>query len=136
MNALFYIKLYVLTVPVFFAIDIFWLGWLGRGFYKKQIGFILSDQVNWLAAISFYLVYIVGILIFAVVPALEKGQIARAALWGALFGFFTYATYDLTNMATIKGWPLAMVIVDILWGTLLCTLVAAGSFYIGRWLMS
>ena len=57
------------------------------------------------------------------------------ALWGALFGFFTYATYDLTNMATIRGWPLAMVVVDILWGTLLCTLVAAGSFYAGRWLM-
>ncbi|MGD8702225.1 MAG: DUF2177 family protein [Desulfosarcina sp.] len=135
MQAGFYIKLYLLTVPVFFLIDIIWLGWLGRGFYKKQIGFILSDQVNWPAAAVFYLVYIAGILIFAVVPALEKGQVARALGWGALFGFFTYATYDLTNMATIEGWPLTMVIVDILWGTLLCTLVAAGSFYAGRWLI-
>jgi uncharacterized membrane protein len=136
MHALFYMKLYLLTVPVFFLVDIVWLGWLGRGFYKKQIGFILSDQVNWPAAIAFYLVYIAGILIFAVVPALEKGLVSRALLWGALFGFFTYATYDLTNMATIKGWPLAMVIVDILWGTILCTLVAAGSYYTGRWLMN
>ncbi|BBO70887.1 membrane protein [Desulfosarcina alkanivorans] len=135
MNSMFYIKLYLLTVPVFFLIDILWLGWLGRGFYKKQIGFILSDQVNWPAAIAFYLIYIAGILIFAVVPALEKGLVAKAVLWGALFGFFTYATYDLTNMATIRGWPIAMVAVDILWGTLLCALVATGSFYAGRWLM-
>jgi uncharacterized membrane protein len=136
MNAMFYVKLYLLTVPVFFLIDIIWIGRLGRWFYKKQIGFILSDAVYWPAAVAFYLIYIAGILIFAVVPALEKGLAARALLWGALFGFFTYATYDLTNMATIKGWPLTMVIVDILWGTLLCTLVAAGSFYAGRWLMS
>ena len=136
MTSLYYIKLYLLTVPVFFLIDILWLGWLGRGFYKKQIGFILSDQVNWPAAVAFYLVYIAGILIFAVVPALEKGLVSKAVLWGALFGFFTYATYDLTNMATIRGWPVAMVIVDILWGTLLCALVAAGSFFAGRWLMA
>jgi uncharacterized membrane protein len=136
MNGFFYFKLYLLTVPIFFIIDILWIGWLGRAFYKKQIGFILSDQVNWTAAMAFYLIYIVGILVVAVVPALEKGLVTRAVLWGALFGFFTYATYDLTNMATIKGWPLAMVIVDVLWGTLLCALVAAGSFYAGRWLMS
>ena len=130
------VKLYLLTVPVFFLIDIVWLGWLGRGFYKRQIGFILSDQINWAAAVVFYLVYIAGILIFAVLPALRSGQVAAAMQWGALFGLFTYATYDLTNMATIKGWPLTMVVVDILWGTILCTLVAAGSFYIGRWLLT
>ena len=135
MSILFYVKLYLLTVPVFFLIDIIWLGWLGRGFYQKQIGFILSDRVNWSAAVAFYLVYIAGILIVAVVPALAEGQVTRAMIWGALFGFFTYATYDLTNMATIDGWPLTMVIVDILWGTVLCTLVAGGSFYTGRWLL-
>jgi uncharacterized membrane protein len=133
---MFVFKLYLLSVPVFFLIDIVWLGWLGREFYKRQIGFILSDKVNWAAAITFYLIYIAGILIFAVLPALDKNQPARAILYGALFGFFTYATYDLTNMATIRGWPLAMVVVDILWGTLLCTLVAAGSFYVGRWLLA
>ena len=135
MSILFYAKLYLLTVPVFFFIDIIWLGWLGRGFYQKQIGFILSDRVNWSAAAAFYLIYIAGILIIAVIPALDKGQASRAMIWGALFGFFTYATYDLTNMATIDGWPLAMVVVDIFWGTVLCTLVAGGSFYTGRWLM-
>ncbi len=85
MSALFYIKLYLLTIPVFFLIDIIWLGYLGRGFYKKQIGFILSDQVNWTAAIAFYLIYIVGILVVAVLPALAQGSIGRAALWGARF---------------------------------------------------
>jgi uncharacterized membrane protein len=135
MHAWFYIKLYLLTIPLFFLIDIIWLGYLGRGFYKKQIGFILSDQVNWVAAVSFYLIYIVGILVFSVLPALTHGSIGRAVMWGALFGFFTYATYDLTNMATIRGWPLTMVVVDVLWGTLLCTIVASGSFYVGRWLM-
>ena len=133
---MFVVKLYLLTVPVFFLIDIVWLGWLGREFYKRQIGFILSDKVNWSAAAVFYLIYIAGILIFAVLPALDKNLPTRAMLYGALFGFFTYATYDLTNMATIRGWPLAMVVVDILWGTILCTLVAAGSFYVGRWLLA
>ena len=135
MTYLFYVKLYLLTVPVFFLIDIVWLGWLGREFYRKQIGFILSDRVNWWAAGAFYLVYIAGILIVAVIPALEREQAARAVVWGALFGFFTYATYDLTNMATIEGWPLAMVVVDVLWGTILCALVATVSFFAGRWLL-
>ena len=136
MPFMFVVKLYLLTVPLFFLIDIVWLGWLGREFYKRQIGFILSDRVNWVAAAAFYLVYIAGILLFAVLPALDTGQATRAMRCGALFGFFTYATYDLTNMATIRGWPLAMVVVDVVWGTLLCTLVASGSFYVGRWLMS
>jgi uncharacterized membrane protein len=131
---LFYVKLYLLTVPVFFFLDIIWLGYLARGFYKHHLGFILSPTVNWAAAVTFYLIYIVGILLFAVLPALEKGSFARAALWGALFGFFTYATYDLTNLATIKNWPLKVVVVDILWGVVLCCAVASVSFHIARWL--
>lgn len=130
----FYIKLYLLTVPVFFAIDILWLGFLARGFYREHLGYILSPTVNWTAAIIFYLIFIAGILIFAVLPALEKGTISNALLLGALFGFFTYATYDLTNMATLKDWPLIVVIVDITWGSVLCASVAACSFMIGKWL--
>lgn len=130
----FYIKLYLLTVPVFFAIDILWLGYLARGFYREHLGFILSPNVNWTAAIVFYLIFIAGILFFAVLPALEKGSIGNALLLGALFGFFTYATYDLTNLATLKDWPLIVVIVDIIWGSVLCASVAACSFMIGKWL--
>jgi uncharacterized membrane protein len=126
--------LYVLTVPIFFLLDIIWLGYVARGFYKNHLGFILSPAVNWTAAVTFYLLYIVGILIFAVLPALEKGSFTRAALLGGLFGFFTYATYDLTNLATIRDWPLRVVAVDMLWGVFLCGIVASVSFQIARWL--
>jgi uncharacterized membrane protein len=135
MNVLFYLKLYVITMPVFFAVDMLWLGVVARSFYKKHLGFILSPQVNWPAAISFYLLYIIGILVFAVVPALAKASLSRAVLWGCLYGFFTYATYDLTNMATIKDWPLKVVLVDVCWGAFLCTTVAATSFLLARWIL-
>jgi len=134
MPILFYVKLYALTVPVFFLIDLFWLGGVARGFYRSNLNFVLSPDVNWPAAFIFYLVYISGILFFAVRPALASDSWCEAALLGGLFGFFTYATYDLTNLATIKGWPLKVVVVDILWGTCLCLFVACLSFIIGKWL--
>jgi uncharacterized membrane protein len=135
MNILFYLKLYALTVPVFFIIDLIWLGVVARGFYQKNLKYILSPNVNWTAAIIFYLMYIAGILIFAVLPGIAKDSVRHAALWGALFGFFTYATYDLTNLALLKDWPLNIVVVDILWGMVLCTVVSTLSFYIARWLI-
>jgi uncharacterized membrane protein len=135
MNISFYFKLYALTVPVFFIIDLIWLGVVAKGFYQKNLKYILSPNVNWTAAIIFYLMYIAGILIFAVVPGVAKDSVRHAALWGALFGFFTYATYDLTNLALLKDWPLNIVVVDILWGMVLCTVVSTISFYIARWLI-
>lgn len=134
MNMLFYLKLYLLTVPLFFAIDLLWLGSIARTLYQKNLSHLLSPVVNWPAALVFYAIYIVGIILFAVRPALAEASPARAAIWGALFGFFTYATYDLTNLATLREWPLKIVIVDIAWGTFLCAVVAFGSFLIGRWL--
>ena len=135
MNVSFYLKLYALTVPVFFIVDLIWLGVVARGFYQKNLKYILSPNVNWTAAIIFYLMYIAGILIFAVLPGVAKDSLRHAALWGALFGFFTYATYDLTNLALLKDWPLNIVVVDILWGVVLCTVVATLSFYIAKWLV-
>jgi uncharacterized membrane protein len=135
MNFLFFLKLYALTVPVFFIIDILWLGVIARGFYHRQLGFILSPQVNWAAAVVFYLIYIAGILFFAVRPAMSNHSWGQAAFLGALFGLFTYATYDLTNLATIKDWPLLIAVVDVLWGMGLCALVASLSYAISRWLM-
>ena len=134
MNTIFWLKLYLLTIPVFFVIDMIWLGYVARSFYKTRLDHLLSPEVNWPAALLFYFVYIVGILFFAVRPGLEPGSLARTCLYGALFGFFTYATYDLTNLATLRDWPLAVVGVDIAWGTLLCTLVGSGSYLIGSWL--
>lgn len=134
MNIAFYIKLYLLTVPIFFLVDMIWLGIVARNFYQKNLSFILSPEVNWIAAISFYLIYIIGIIIFAVVPALEKDSLAAAIIWGALFGFFTYATYELTNLALIRQWPLKVVLVDIAWGSFLCSTVAALSFKASQWI--
>jgi uncharacterized membrane protein len=135
MNISYYIKLYGLTVPVFFVIDIIWLGVVAKDFYQKNLKYILSPNVNWTAAIIFYLIYIAGILIFAVLPAVAKDSLRHAAVWGALFGFFTYATYDLTNLALLKDWPIIIVIVDILWGVILCSAVATLSFFIAKWLL-
>ena len=131
---LFYVKLYALTVPVFFVIDMLWLGVVAKGFYRSRLSELLRPRPNWTAAFIFYFMYIVGILLFAVVPNLAVGSLRRCALWGGLFGLFTYATYDLTNLATLKGWPLSVTVVDILWGTVLCSAVASCSYGIGRWL--
>ena len=135
MNISYYVKLYGLTVPLFFVIDIIWLGVVAKGFYQKNLKYILGPNVNWTAAIIFYLIYIAGILIFAVLPAVAKDSLRHAAVWGALFGFFTYATYDLTNLALLKDWPIIIVIVDILWGVVLCSAVATLSFFVAKWLL-
>lgn len=125
-----FLKLYAIALPVFFAIDIIWLGFIGRDFYQKQIGSLMKDQVNWTAAIIFYLLFIVGMIFFVIVPALEKGDWMQAFWMGALYGLITYATYDLTNYATLRGWPLTMVVVDMIWGSALAASVSVITFLI------
>ena len=127
-------KLYGFALPVFLAIDMVWLGLVAPGFYRSQIGHLLSPKVNWVAAGLFYLVFVAGIIMFAVLPAIEKGSFARAALLGGLFGLMTYATYDMTNLATIRDWPVLVTVVDIAWGVVLCTLVSVSCFGFAKWL--
>ncbi|MFT4970190.1 MAG: putative membrane protein [Chitinophagales bacterium] len=129
-----YLLHFLLTVPIFFAVDIVWLGFLGKPFYQKYLGHLMAEKVNWTAAIIFYFLFIVGILIFAVYPALRVDKVSYAIGYGALFGFFTYMTYELTNLAVLKDWPWQIVPIDIIWGVVLCTLVSLGSFYIGKWI--
>jgi uncharacterized membrane protein len=124
------VLIYLLTVPVFFLIDMLWLGIVAKDFYKRHLGYLMRPQVNWAAAISFYLLFIIGIVIFAVKPALEMQSPTRSLVYGALFGFFTYATYDLTNLATVKDWPLVVTAVDLAWGTVLCGIVAVASYFV------
>ena len=124
---------YLLTTVVFFAVDMTWLGFLAKNLYKKYLGNFLSDKVNWPAAIIFYLLFIIGIFYFAILPAVEKNSLAKAIIAGALFGFFTYATYDLTNLATLKNWPLPIVFIDIIWGSVLTGIVSTAGFYIVKW---
>jgi len=125
---------YLLTMVVFFAVDLLWLGVIAKNFYGRYLSDFLAEQVNWTAAIVFYLLFIVGIFLFVILPAYEKQSFSHALLYGALFGFITYATYDLTNLATLKNWPLNVVIVDILWGMVLTATVSVSGYYITQWL--
>lgn len=124
-----YVYLYLVSVPVFFAIDMVWLGVVARGFYQSQLGYLLGP-VNWPVAIAFYLVFLVGLLIFAIAPAVAAKSLSHAVVFGALFGFFTYATYDLTNWSTVKDWPWLVSFVDMVWGTVLAASVSALTYLI------
>jgi len=121
---------YVLTCVVFFAIDLVRLGVLAKDLYAKYLKDFLSPEVNWQAAIIFYLLFIVGLMIFAIYPAVAKDSSMHALIMWWLFGFFTYATYDLTNLATLKNRPIEIVFIDIVWGMLLCATVSIAGFYI------
>jgi len=125
-------KLYLIALPVFFAIDMVWLGLVAHNFYKKHIGFLMANEVNWIAALIFYFLFIAGLVVFVISPALQKNSLLTALLLGALFGLITYATYDLTNLATIKHWPLLVTVVDLLWGMTLSASVSAISFLIAK----
>ena len=125
---------YALTAVVFFAIDMLWLGLIAKNLYAKHLGSFLSDKVNWTAAISFYLLFIAGIFVFVILPAIEKESWVRAIVLGGLFGLIAYATYDLTNMATMKDWPLTIVIIDMIWGFVLTATVSVSGYFIVNWL--
>ena len=129
MNIPLFASLYAISVPIFFVIDMLWLGFVASDFYRTRLAHLMGD-INWPAAIIFYLVFLVGLTIFATYPAVLKGVWTHALIMGALFGFFTYATYDLTNIATLRDWPLSVVIVDIIWGTVLGASVATATYYI------
>ena len=127
--------IYLIATVAFFAIDMLWLGLIARNFYRDKLGFIFTGDVRWPAAIVFYLLYIGGILYFAVNPALEAASLQKALINGALFGLMCYATYDLTNMATIQQWPLVVVVVDIIWGIVLTGSVSAITYLVAtKWL--
>jgi len=113
----YYLKLYVMTLIAFFAIDMIWLGLVARTFYRNYLGFLMAPDPNWPAVIIFYLLFIVGILVFVVVPGLKDNSLKTTLLRAALFGLITYATYDLTNLATVKDWPVLVTVVDMIWGT-------------------
>ncbi len=130
----YYIKLYFATLAIFFAVDMIWLGFVARGFYKKYLGYLMAPDVNWYAALIFYALFIVAVLFFVVVPGLKEDGLGLMLLKAAFFGFITYATYDLTNLATVKDWPLIVTVVDIIWGTVLTTVVSLGGYFAGKWL--
>lgn len=130
----FYLKLYFFTLLAFLAIDMVWLVLVARGFYQKHLGFLMRSAPNWSAAIVFYLLFVFGLLVFVIVPSLETGSTKKVLILGGLFGLITYATYDLTNLATVKDWPWVVTVVDLLWGCILATSVSYIGFLAGNWL--
>jgi uncharacterized membrane protein len=125
-----FIKLYFITLPVFLAVDMLWLGFIAKNMYTKYLGFLMKPDVNWGAALLFYLLYILGLVVFVITPALEKQSWVQALLMGALFGLIAYATYDLTNLATVKDWPIIVTVIDLCWGMVLSGVVSLISFFI------
>lgn len=127
-----FLKLYAIALPVFLAVDMVWLGLVAKDFYRTQIGTLMKSNINWTAAVIFYLIFITGLVAFVISPAVEKGSWTHALLFGALFGLVCYATYDLTNLAVAKDWPLLFTIVDLAWGTVLAASVSAITYLIAE----
>jgi len=124
---------YVITLVIFLAIDAVWLTTMAERLYRPYLGEVLAPSVNPAPAVLFYLFYVAGIIVFATTPAFSTGKWTTAAVFGALFGFFAYATYDLTNHATIKGWPAIITVADIVWGALLTGIAATLGFLATRY---
>lgn len=121
---------YIVSVPVFFIVDMIWLGVIAKGFYRKALEPLITPNINWIAAIIFYLLFLVGVLIFALLPGMEKRSLVYTIAMAALFGFIAYATYDLTNLATLRDWPLMLSIVDMIWGSFLSASTATITYLI------
>lgn len=125
-----YVVAYLSTAVVFFGLDLIWLGKVATGFYRIQLGDMMRERPDFAAAGAFYLVYVAGIVYFAVHPNLQGGTWGQALLSGAILGLIAYGTYDMTNLATLKNWPVTITLVDLAWGTLLTGTSAA----VGLWI--
>jgi uncharacterized membrane protein len=129
-----WLAVYSLTLGVLLALDAVWLGAVARGVYARELGHLMAPSVRWGAAAAFYLLYVAGVLVLVVAPARDAGVLAAAGR-GALFGLVAYATYDLTNLATLAGWPLAVTVIDLAWGAVLTAAVATAGWWLARRLL-
>lgn len=125
-----YIKMYIMALIVFLIIDAFWLGFIAKNLYQKGIGHLMAANPNFVAATIFYVIFLAGLVYFVIAPGIEANNVQQVMLAGALFGAITYGTYDLTNLATLKSWPINITIIDIIWGTFLATFVSTVTFYL------
>jgi uncharacterized membrane protein len=129
-----FLQLYGIAIIAFFAIDIVWLVLVAQKFYRDELGDLFTDKVIWPAALLFYAIFIVGVVVLVVQPALDEDSFWMAVGGGALLGLVAYSTYDLTNLATTRNWPLRLTIVDIIWGTVLAASVSSITFLVASWL--
>ena len=121
---------FAVTFVVFMGIDLVWLGFVAKNIYSKYLGYLMAPNINWLAAMVFYVIFIIGILYFVIAPSLVDRDFTQLVIRAMLFGFITYATYDLTNLATVRDWPITITIIDLIWGTSLSTSVSVISYLI------
>jgi uncharacterized membrane protein len=129
-----YFAIYMASLVTFLIIDGLWLGIVARSFYVQQIGHLLRPSPDFGVAGAFYLLYVVGVVVFAVLPALAQQSWVTALVLGALLGFIAFGTYDLTNLATLAGWPVLVSVVDMIWGAVLTATVALAGYMAGRML--
>ncbi|MDD3452716.1 MAG: DUF2177 family protein [Bacilli bacterium] len=129
-----YVKMYFIALIVFVLIDGIWLLFISKNLYQKELGYLLSSNPNIIAAIIFYLLFLVGLIYFVINPGIKEDDIIKIVISGAFFGLITYATYDLTNLATIKNWPLKITIIDLIWGTTLSSVVSVLTYYIYKFI--
>jgi uncharacterized membrane protein len=134
MTGIKWLWLYLISFGAFLAVDAVWLTLMGGRFYKAQLGDLMRDQPNLPIALLFYLFYVAGVIVLAVMPGFDAGSVAKAALYGALLGFVAYGTYDITNLSTLRDWPGIVAVVDIVWGTSLTAVVATVGYYAAKWL--
>ncbi len=123
-------KRFFLVFLVFLIIDLLWLIKVAPGFYKANIGHLMADKVNFVPALIFYIIYIIALLLFVINPAVESKNIVQALYMGAIIGVAMYGTYDLTNMATLKEWPLVVTLVDLAWGGFITSVTSFVSTYL------
>lgn len=121
---------YIIVLAVFLILDVAWIGFIAKKFYNKMLGFLMKKIPNLIAAVFFYLLYILGLLFFVINPALSKDSQLYALLAGGLFGLISYSTYDLTNLATIKDWPLKLTVIDLIWGSVLSAVTSFAGYHL------
>lgn len=125
-----YLYLYTITFVIFLVIDFIWLNFIAKDFYSTKIAHLLAENPKLFPALIFYLIFVVGVIIFAVLPGYEAQNIWKTVILGALFGLLTYSTYDLTNLATLKNWPISVTIIDLIWGTSISTVISIAGYFI------
>lgn len=124
------IKLYFIALSAFLAIDMLWLGLLAKNFYRQQIGFLMKSEFNWFTAAIFYLIFVTGLVLLVIIPSVEKRSLMHALVYGALLGLVAYSAYDLTNLATLKDWPILVSVIDIAWGATVSAAVSAITYLV------
>ena len=125
-----WLSYFAVTFVVFMGMDLIWLCFVAKNIYSKYLGYLMAPQVNWMAAMVFYVIFIIGVLYFVIAPSLVDRDFTQLVIRAMLFGFITYATYDLTNLATVRDWPITITIIDLIWGTTLSTSVSVISYLI------